>query len=378
MTSEDSRIGLVGTTPINVGDITINPKNILTDWVRISLLTTLAGYSFQDQLLVKVFNPSIKDKNSLESFLSYLLQYPAGLPHIFNIKLELEKSCSLLPPPDASSRVVVLASGGLDSAAGLMWALESGRKPMACWVDYGQPYRDIELQAVSQITRQLQVPLECVQVDLSRYIRLGQPIWGHIFPARNFLLACIAAAFQFTGAIHPHERSEVLLCAHEDEMFVADKSARFYRTASEHLKKDIHTPFAAFNKTELLAYWRRKWADTYGLYPQQTVTCYAENGKCGTCKACLKRTLSLLAAGWPIESDLKINPLSDPVGILKNDYLPRFSSFPLKRQLDMLVAFNAGADFLPPAIKEFTEQRISQNSETVELRQQEIERTIIL
>src|SRR3989338_4885326 len=69
----------------------------------------------------------------------------------------------------------------------------------------------------------------------------------------------------------------------------------------------------------------------------QEMTCYYGDN-CGKCKACLKRTLALIAAGWNPDPDLKLNQMKDDQKFLEKDILPRLSAFDKKRQLETLLA----------------------------------------
>jgi 7-cyano-7-deazaguanine synthase len=59
---------------------------------------------------------------------------------------------------------LVLASGGIDSTACLSYYRERGQPLAALFVDYGQPARSMEAQAVRAVCGRLKVPLRRLQV----------------------------------------------------------------------------------------------------------------------------------------------------------------------------------------------------------------------
>ncbi|SRR5260370_37806845 len=123
MTERDLLIGYVGKKPLTAGDVNLSFPGDLTDWLCIATLTVVAGYQFEDEIQLHITNQEInKNLKSLELFLSYLLSYPPTIPHKFNLHIGITGGTQgiLRREPISRNDNIVLASGGIDSTAGLM------------------------------------------------------------------------------------------------------------------------------------------------------------------------------------------------------------------------------------------------------------------
>lgn len=88
--------------------------------------------------------------------------------------------------------VVVLASGGIDSTACLVYYRKNGYSPTALWVDYGQVSKKPELKAIKEITKSLDIPLKIIKIDgIKNIIHKG----NDEVRGRNLLLGSIGISY---------------------------------------------------------------------------------------------------------------------------------------------------------------------------------------
>jgi 7-cyano-7-deazaguanine synthase in queuosine biosynthesis len=276
----------------------------------------------------------------------------------------------------------VLFSGGIDSTAALLSALDKGMRPLLLWVGFGQKNQDQEYQVVKEVSERIKQVLAVVCIDLAEYIEQGWKEWDYIIPARNFIFVSIAAS------VLGHSSAKVgcvFLAAHEEEIEESntDKSVRFFRICSN-LFSDYHqrdicvtTPFASVTKTDIISYWNRYWIDRYGISPHATITCYYGNN-CGRCKACYKRNIALVAAGTTCDPDLKADVFLDEVGFIRDDFLRRIEHFPYKRKYEYLLALTRMKARLPREIRDYLDSLADAEIACVQDRANEISSVNIL
>lgn len=198
------------------------------------------------------------------------------------------------------SKVVVVVSGGLDSAVLLHTHVKNGDEVRAISVDYGQRHRR-ELVFARKMTHLLQVPHVVANFSQLASILPGSSQTdehvdvpeGHytaetmkltVVPNRNMILLAVAA-----GHAIAHKFDYISYAAHagdhaiypdcREEFVVAlDKAIQL---ADEHIVR-IRRPFIGLGKAEIV---RRGlglnvvFEDTYSCYTGDPVHC----GKCGTC-----------------------------------------------------------------------------------------------
>ena len=348
-------IGTVGGTPV-FSPNGISSASLLTDEVRVALCSAIAAWRHRGDITVFVSDPKRWNDGQLPELLSYILHYPR---HIDRLAISiLPKYDSSVPPTQLKSGRVVLSSGGIDSTATLLSLMTSRETLSAYWVDYGQKYADAESSSVRHIADVLAIQLRTGRFDLSSEIQRGETEFGHIVPARNVLLAALAVAD--SGA------AEVLLSGLEDEALVPDKSPRFFKFSELLVGARVFSPFMQSTKTDLLARWRRDWKGI--LHPSETVSCYQASGGCGTCAACTKRAVAFAASGWGDDESLQVDPLTDPVGLIQMNWLPRWNSLPPKRQADLLLAFRYAEGRLPRSVAEFARSQLTLQADLVQSR----------
>ena len=271
-------------------------------------------------------------------------------------------------------------SGGIDSTAGLLYSLSKKQKVLPVWINFGQKNNDAEHKSAFRILKRLKIKPVVIDIDLSKFISKGWKDWDFIVPGRNFLFLSFA-----NSLLQDSKRQEghIYLCAHKDEMGYKknrDKSEHFFNMSSLFFSQNsakkiiVETPFANYSKSEVLSLWNKKWEKKFGISPHETTTCYYENG-CGKCEACLKRTIYLLAAGYSIDPKIKVNPMTDPSGLIIDKWIPRIIRGKISRtnKLDFLIAIEQSLDIVPAKIREFYFQLPRKTISNIEKRKKEIE-----
>lgn len=354
-------IGKIGNKTIKSNEI--STKSFIpfleNDFVKLSIMVTLAGYMEKDTIAINGNIPY--DTKKMESFLSYILNDKRSSPKKFNLNINFlngfmaDKYKSATK--DNNYNCIVSLSGGLDSAAGLMFALDKGYRVMPVWIGFGQKNEEEELKIVKKISSALGLKLLIVEINLNKYINQGWNRWKMgIIPARNLLFASIAAVLASNSV---NNEIKIFICAHKEEItpINTDKSKRFYKTCTDIFSKITSkkiittTPFLNITKPEIIAFWLKNWNDKYHLKPQNTTSCYYGNN-CGECKACINRMIASICAGLPLEKYAK-NPFSDKEGLLTDGYISRFSKLEEDRKLDILYSMQTQIKILPKNLKDF-------------------------
>jgi len=199
-----------------------------------------------------------------------------------------------------SRRILVLLSGGLDSAALLYQAcrMVSPRNVEAITFDYGQQHHR-ELLAAKVMARSLLAWNNWQQLNLavipeivqSRLTGNGDNDW---VPGRNLIFVSVAVAYAMT-----HRCQEILLGSVAADIY-PDNSTNFVKTVNATVQETFpgHTlgvsvPLKTLSKRQVIE-----------LIPpglaRLTHSCYAGVWPpCGECKACKDRELGYAEAGIP-------------------------------------------------------------------------------
>lgn len=174
-------------------------------------------------------------------------------------------------------KVLVLLSGGLDSATVLHLMLERGYEVRAVGFDYGQPHA-IELRYARQTAERAGVPFEVV--DLPYMPKVNDVV----FAGRNAVLLSVAAGMaQVLGF-----DAVAIGCNWTDRERFPDCRAAFMGTMGEVLSEaygvGVMAPLLQMTKAQVVQEARR-------LSVPETWSCYAPNGEepCGECLACRVR-----------------------------------------------------------------------------------------
>lgn len=355
--------------------------DLLDAFTKVAILTVLAGYKKCDYIFVDdKFNKI--DLKKLSRYLSYVLNHKELAPRKYNLKIKDQKDFITKNNYSTSNNYdgILSFSGGIDSTAGLLRSFDKGQHVQPLWISFGQRNDKAELDAVKEVLHKFKINPLIVKIDIHKEILSGWKDWDYIIPARNFLFVC------FANAILKHsdkKKGFIYLCAHKDEMKHwrnTDKSKYFFSKASNFFSLEnnkemmVTTPFANISKTEILSYWRKHWVKKYKISPHDTTTCYYDRG-CGKCEVCLKRTISLLAAGFDKDPFIKIHPMKDPSGFIVNKYIPQIKSskFTRIKKLDFLIALEKSLDIVPKKAMDFYNNLPSQTLLAIKNRKEEIE-----
>lgn len=177
---------------------------------------------------------------------------------------------------------VVLVSGGVDSMLVGNLLARRGEEFVPLFVDYGQPYADVEGAVVEDLFR-----------GVRRVTVSGLPIGdGHYVPARNLMLATFAARFGpriYLGGMRddncPDKTPQALL--------------QMSRILSDHCgyAVAVESPFWDKSKAEAIHEYLMSGGSKERLL--QTFSCYTPVGgeACFDCNACLRWSVAMQANG---------------------------------------------------------------------------------
>jgi 7-cyano-7-deazaguanine synthase len=212
--------------------------------------------------------------------------------------------------PGCEVRTLVLLSGGLDSVAALIWAVETGHDPHALFFDYGQPAAQHEIESALGATRVMRVPFHRCDIRSA----FGGQASGLFFPSassvldgidtafvpcRNVVLLTAAAAR--AGVLWPGEDAQLITgfnrpdgagfpdCTHAFTALLED-TINLGNGAKPIVK--IRAPWRNETKREIVE-WVAKHAPHRSALLEQSWSCYRGRGPCGECTACVTRVKAL-------------------------------------------------------------------------------------
>lgn len=368
---------------ITTSDITIKPETLLDNYTKLAILTTLAAYKKTEYVYVDdMFNKKINLK-FLGNFMSYVINHPIA-PKKFNFNIQ--KNINIKHKNNIKQNfkcdVVLNFSGGIDSTAGLLYCLDKGLNVLPLRIDFGQKNINAETKASNHILKKLNKKSLKIEIDIQKQVTKGWKDWDFIVPGRNFIFAAVSnSVFRHSN----NKKGKIFICAVKEEMKKwknRDKSKYFFNVSSRLFSKDskknieLCSPFEMYSKTEVLYWWKQNWEKKYGISPHDTSTCYYNFTKaCGKCRACLRRTISLLAAGYDIDDNLAVHPLSDPSNYIKNIWLPQIAARKISRvgQLDFYIAMEKCINILPPHLIEYYNNLPWQTLKAIDNRKKEIQ-----
>ncbi len=180
--------------------------------------------------------------------------------------------------PEEQGKLLVLASGGVDSSTLLWMSSQQGLNPAALFVDFGQPAAEAESQAVANICGSLYVPLRVVRYKGANFDA------GEIRGRNAFLVHMALLEF-------PSSSGVVALGIHAGTGY-ADCSPQFMEIMQS--SYDFHTG-GAVTVTAPFLHWTKQ--DLYRLATDMKVpvalthSCEASNLPCRHCRSCLDRRL---------------------------------------------------------------------------------------
>lgn len=309
---------------------------------------------------IYIDNPTNADGNKLSDFLTYILAYPKGIetPKVIVGKKNndiINNFCD-----DFKNHTLVCFSGGVDSTGALLKEIDEGKSPVALWCNYGQPYKRPEKMAVEKICNKLNIPLIETVLDLTDLITIGGEKFGHVFPARNLMIAAIGLCFR---------PKEIVLAGLCDELVVPDKSLRMYDEFENYFEVPLYSPFVKMTKTEVLCVWKAKW-DKY-LNAHETVSCYNDNGDCQDCSSCAKREVAFVASEYKDEYPIVFTNQHE---LIEDHWFSRVDIFQYERRTDMLIALSKYVDRLTPKLQELVKTNCEKYKDEIEKRKIQLDR----
>lgn len=356
--------------------ITSNCGFVMDGSTNTAVLATLAGYMEKDN--IRVNGHRSYSKESLNSFLSYILNDPRCAPKDFNLDINYlnhsDDAKNIMTDPTVNT--IIAFSGGIDSVAGLLLAMDRSRVVSPLWVGFGQKNEQQELDTVNDVLSLLNMKPNIVRLDLKDYVDKGWERWGNgIIPGRNYLFAAIAASL--ISSNNPGNL-EIDICAHKEEITPVntDKSRQFFETSSKIFTAaynrpiEVTTPFFDITKPEIISYWYRHWINKYNIKPEDTVSCYLGTN-CGLCKSCVNRAVAFTCANVPVES-FQVNPFSDTEGLIQTSYIDRFDSLDMDRKLDFLYALSLHESYIPKSMRSFVKDKSHSYKSAIKGRQRTI------
>jgi 7-cyano-7-deazaguanine synthase len=182
---------------------------------------------------------------------------------------------------------IVLASGGLDSTAALIWAISEFTQVVALTLRYGQ--NAAETSALRSVCAELRAPL----IERS-FGAVLPPIEGNwLIPGRNLIMLSLGAAEG--GRLWPGLPFALVTGWSALDGDYPDCSEAFRRLAADACSAaigasvDIRAPWIGTRKDEIVS-----WATERGYRQllERSVSCYHGTG-CLTCKACKERAQAI-------------------------------------------------------------------------------------
>ncbi|HCY85407.1 MAG TPA: 7-cyano-7-deazaguanine synthase QueC [Desulfobacteraceae bacterium] len=207
--------------------------------------------------------------------------------------------------------VLIVLSGGMDSAVLLCHLLDKGHKVRAISFDYGSRHNPKELACAADFCRELGVDHRIVELPFinrlfsSSLLKSGEAVpdgsykeenmKSTVVPFRNGIMLSIAAGYaESKGA------QAVCLASHSGDHFIypdcrPEFNAAFARAVNLGTdgQVDVRFPFAEMDKRDIAELGR-----SLGLDFTKTWTCYKGGDiHCGTCGACDERKYALNHVG---------------------------------------------------------------------------------
>lgn len=333
-------------------------ENIEISSNLIDVIYTLIKGTYLKEETITIDNPTKADEKKLGDFLTYILAYPKGVktPEVIVSNKYINDNNNYYDK--YANSPVICFSGGVDSTGALLKSIDEGNKPVALWCDYGQPYRKPEQKTVEKICKKLNIPLIEATLDISDLIAVGGERFGHVFPARNLLIAAIGLCFK------PSRMELAGLC---DELVVPDKSLRMYYEFGKYFDVEISSPFVTMTKTEVLVLWKNRWKKY--LDALDTVSCYDDSGDCQNCSSCAKREVALVASGYV---DRYPEVFTNQHELIEGHWFSRIDIFQYERRTDMLIALEKYKDKLTDKLKDLVETNLNKYQDEVNKRKNQL------
>ena len=179
----------------------------------------------------------------------------------------------------ANYNVIVLLSGGIDSAACVNYYLSQKLKPLGLFIDYGQSVAKRELNSAEQISGYYRIKLDTLSISFGRRFKDGE------IKGRNalFLFSVLTKYSDFSGIVSLGIHSGAPYYD-TTEQFIIDMQRIFMSYSNGQIK--IDAPFLKWDKPMIYQYC----IDNH-VPVELTYSC-EKNGRepCGLCNSCLDRS----------------------------------------------------------------------------------------
>lgn len=214
---------------------------------------------------------------------------------------------------EQARKACVLLSGGMDSTACLHWALAKYGEVRAVGFDYGQPQRDAELLAAGRVARRRGVPFEIIVLADTLHSGILASVPAHesapttaihraFVPGRNLVFLSVALSRAMRWWPETPALDLVIGAVAEDTAGFPDCTRAFLDAARSALSMavaadvQVMAPFNGVTKAQMLALASYYFPDALADI-QESWSCYAGCGPCGTCTPCVLRASALAEAG---------------------------------------------------------------------------------
>lgn len=175
------------------------------------------------------------------------------------------------------TQVLVLTSGGIDSAGCIKYYLDFGFEVRGLFVDYGQKARIKEWESAQKIAEFYKIKMDSIIIQHS-----GNVSDGEISGRNGFLImTCMLANPKFQGLISLgiHAGVPYYDCS---KAFANKMSVLISEYSEGRLKLDF--PFISWDKKKVYSF-----CQDMGVPISQTYSCECGDIPCGKCRSCLDR-----------------------------------------------------------------------------------------
>lgn len=251
-----------------------------------------------------------KFKDTITELPDYLVPVISDKENIVYLEqLRVKEYSNKLATLAGNRKALIPFSGGLDSTASLLMALESGVDVITVNFNYGQTYFEKERKVIQNIEDLIKVKytesynlwkshyeIDISWIDQALKAKL-EGNWKHIFPFRNYVIiqetAKLANKEEFTELWFSCVKGEVPYSG-------GDKSIVFLSKMSDILSTEnilLVTPHLGLEKTDIVN-WALSDLRRYDII-KETISCFGDKEKrqCGECQSCFNRGVAFFSNG---------------------------------------------------------------------------------
>lgn len=192
-------------------------------------------------------------------------------------------------------RIALPITGGLDSTTIWKMLVNAGKDYLPFYVDFGQEYKQQELDTIKSISDELFDKLIVLDLSTVKYKQ-----YKHILTGRNFAVVWAISNYflehNFWGEIWFGNLSG------ETPIQDGDKSSRFFNDVQKLINSTVRdvriiNPLQGLIKSDLISYWESyKSKDFF-----KTRSCFSSGTKeCGHCQSCFRKYVAFKFKGYDI------------------------------------------------------------------------------